>query len=96
MSRTLTLQVDDDLYQLLTTAARSQDRSIGSFIDSALRARIRELPFVGTHVRPESGVGAPPRYQNERRRTLERLFELFEGHDAEAEIRRLKEQDEGF
>ena len=29
-------------------------------------------------------------------RTLERLFELFEGHDADCEIRRLKEEDGGF
>lgn len=29
-------------------------------------------------------------------RTLERLFELFEGHDADSEIRRLKEEDSGF
>ena len=32
----------------------------------------------------------------ERVRTLERLFELFEGHDADGEIRRLKEEDGGF
>ena len=36
------------------------------------------------------------RNAKERIRTLERLFELFSGHDAAAEIRRLKEQDEGF
>ena len=36
------------------------------------------------------------RNAKERIRTLERLFELFRGHDAAAEIRRLKEQDEGF
>lgn len=33
--------------------------------------------------------------REERVRTLERLFELFRGHDAATEIRRLKEQDEG-
>ena len=38
----------------------------------------------------------PRRNARERVRTLERLFELFSGHDAAAEIRRLKEQDEGF
>ena len=38
----------------------------------------------------------PMRSANERVRTLERLFELFSGHDAAAEIRRLKEQDGGF
>ena len=34
--------------------------------------------------------------RKERVETLERLFRLFEGHDAENEIRRIKEQDEGF
>jgi hypothetical protein len=34
--------------------------------------------------------------RQERVKTLEHLFDLFEGHDAEAEIRRLKDQDEGF
>ncbi len=31
-----------------------------------------------------------------RRQSLDRLIELFDGHDADEEIRRLKEQDEGF
>ena len=30
-----------------------------------------------------------------RRKALARLYELFEGHDAAAEITRLKEEDEG-
>ena len=41
-------------------------------------------------------LGIPPARRQERVRTLERLFDLFQGHDAEEEIRRLKEQDEGF
>lgn len=41
-------------------------------------------------------VGIPPARRAERVRTLERLFELFEGHDPADEVRRLKEQDEGF
>ncbi len=40
--------------------------------------------------------GMPAGRRRERRRVLGRLFELFEGHDAEEEIRRLKIQDEGF
>ena len=36
-----------------------------------------------------------PKQPEERVRTLERLFELFRGHNAADEIRRLKEQDEG-
>jgi hypothetical protein len=40
--------------------------------------------------------GVPESRRHERRRTLERLFDLFEGHDGKKEIRRLKSQDEGF
>ncbi len=41
-------------------------------------------------------VGIPPARRAERVRTLERLFELFQGHVPADEVRRLKEQDEGF
>lgn len=41
-------------------------------------------------------IGIPPARRAERVRTLERLFELFQGHDPADEVRRLKEQDEGF
>lgn len=41
-------------------------------------------------------LGLPQPRREERARTLERLFHLFEGHDAAGEVRRLKEQDEGF
>ncbi len=41
-------------------------------------------------------LGVPPERCAERVRLLHRLFELFEGHDAAEEVRRLKEQDEGF
>ena len=41
-------------------------------------------------------LGVPLARRKERRRVLEHLFELFEGHDADDEIRRLREQDEGF
>ena len=40
--------------------------------------------------------GVPAESRRERVKVLERLFELFEGHDAEDEIRRLKSQDERF
>ena len=41
-------------------------------------------------------IGIPPARRAERVRVLERLFELFQGHDPADEVRRLKEQDEGF
>jgi hypothetical protein len=40
--------------------------------------------------------GVPAESRGERRKVLDRLFQLFEGHDAEDEIRRLKTQDPGF
>lgn len=44
----------------------------------------------------EALLGVSEARYRERTAVLERLFELFEGHDAEAEVRRLKEEDEGF
>ena len=44
----------------------------------------------------EAVMGVPRERRMERVEVLHRLFHLFEGHDAEDEIRRLKEQDEGF
>ena len=41
-------------------------------------------------------LGIPQARREERVRILNRLFDLFEGHDAADEVRRLKEQDEGF
>ena len=41
-------------------------------------------------------LGIPPDRRSERVRTLERLFDLFQDHDPADEVRRLKEEDEGF
>ena len=41
-------------------------------------------------------IGIPQGRREERLQILGHLFELFDGHDAGDEIRRLKEQDEGF
>lgn len=88
MSRTLTVQIDDDLYRRLSRAAGSEEGSIISFVDSAIRERLR--------AQAASEARGEARPWGKRRHTLERLFELFEGHDAAEEVRRLKEQDEGF
>jgi hypothetical protein len=40
--------------------------------------------------------GVPEEARKERCQVLRQLFELFEGHDAEDEIRHLKAQDAGF
>jgi len=44
----------------------------------------------------DSVLGVPEKERETRTAALYRLFELFEGHDAEAEIRRLKAEDAGF
>ena len=44
----------------------------------------------------DSVFGVSNEARQERVHTLQRLFHLFEGHDAESEIRRLKAEDEGF
>ena len=40
-------------------------------------------------------LGVPEQARRERRKVLGRLIKLFEGHDAKAEISRLKREDEG-
>lgn len=40
--------------------------------------------------------GVSDEARRHRRQTLDKLIELFDGHDADEEIQRLKEQDEGF
>ena len=41
-------------------------------------------------------MGVPEARREERTKILNRMFDLFGGHDAVDEIRRLKNQDEGF
>lgn len=40
--------------------------------------------------------GVPAKSRQQRKQALKRLFELFEGHDAAEEVRRLKSEDQGF
>lgn len=44
----------------------------------------------------DASRGLPPASRAKRERALLRLFELFEGHDAQAEIARLKSEDQYF
>ena len=41
-------------------------------------------------------LGVSVEQRRERRRALERAFQLFEGNDADAEVARLKDEDDGF
>ena len=84
MSTRTTLLLDDEV----RAAARELAHRYGCSTSEAIRrAVLRQRDAV---------LGIPPARRRERVRMLGRLFHLFEGHDAADEIRRLKEQDEGF
>jgi hypothetical protein len=69
-------------------AARQLALRYGCSTSEAIRrAVLRHRDFV---------FGVPAESRNERRKVLDRLFQLFEGNDAEEEIERLKAQDAGF
>ena len=46
MARTLTLQLDDQTYQLFTEAAEAENRPLAAFIESSVLAWLRERPSV--------------------------------------------------
>ena len=84
MSKRTTLLLDSET----RTAARDLAHRFGCSTSEAIRRSV-------LHHR-DSVLGIPRLQRDERVRILERLFDLFEGHDVADEIRRLKEQDEGF
>jgi len=80
----ITLILDEET----RTAARELAYRYGRSTSEAIRLAI---------VRHRDAVlGLPAGRRRERRQALERLFALFEGHDARAEVRRLKSEDEGL
>ena len=84
MSRRTTLLLDDEV----RAAARALAYRYGCSTSEAIRRAVlghRDAVF-----------GIPQARRDERVRILNRLFDLFQDHDADDEIRRLKEQDEGF
>ena len=84
MSARTTLLLDDEV----RAAARDLAYRYGCSTSEAIRRAIlrhRDAVF-----------GLPEPRRKARLRTLNRLFDLFEDHDAADEVRRLKEQDEGF
>ncbi len=84
MAHRTTLLLDDDTRQ----AARQLALRYGCSMSEAIRRAV---------VRHRDAVfGVPAESRRERRRVLERLFDLFAGHDAEEEVRRLKAEDLGF
>ena len=49
MSKTVTLRLDDETYEILREAARAQNRPLSNLIETAALARIREEQFVDEH-----------------------------------------------
>lgn len=84
MATRTTILLDDEV----RAAARELAHEYGCSTSEAIRrAVLRHRDTV---------MGLSPERRKARVEALQRLFVLFEGHDAEDEIRRLKEQDEGF
>lgn len=79
-----TIVLDDESRRAAEELAEAHHTSLSAVIRQAL-VRQRDL---------ELGVSDASR--SRRRAALERLFELFEDHDPDAEIEELKRQDEGF
>jgi hypothetical protein len=69
-------------------AARQLAQRYGCSMSEAIRrAVVRQRDEV---------LGTSPRQRARRREILQRLFDLFEDADPAAEVRRLKQEDEGF
>jgi hypothetical protein len=83
-SRRTTILLDDETRK----AARDLAGRYGCSVSEAIRRAVLR--------QRDSTFGIGTRARRERRKLLERLFVLFEGNDAEEEIRRLKAEDEGF
>ena len=84
MALRTTLVLDDKARE----AARQLARRYGcSLSEATRRALIRQR---------DVELGIPRERRRERVQTLERLFDLFADNDADAEVRRLKAEDEGF
>jgi hypothetical protein len=77
---------------ILDHEARKAARELALRYDCTLSEAIRRAV-----VRQRDAVlGVPQAVREERTQILHRLFELFEGNDPQAEVRRLKAEDEGF
>jgi hypothetical protein len=84
MASRTTLVLDEEARQ----AARQLARRYGCSLSEAMRrALLRQR---------DADIGVPPGRRRERVRALRRLFDLFEGNDPAAEVRRLKAEDQGF
>lgn len=84
MSSRTTLVLDDRAREAAQQLARRYGCSVS---EATRRALVRQR---------DAELGVPRERRRERARALRRLFDLFEGNDPRAEVRRLKTEDEGF
>lgn len=84
MAHRITILLDD----ASRGAARQLARQYRCSVSEAIRRAV-----LGQR---DAALGLPRAIRHERRRTLLRLFELFDGNDAVEEVRRLKAEDAGF
>ena len=83
MQKIMTITLDEEVQ----AAARELALRYGCSASEAIRRSVlRNRDMI---------PGVSPVRRKERVQILDRLFHLFEGHDAKDEIRRLKEQDGG-
>lgn len=75
---------------MLDDATREAARQLAAEYGCSMSEAIRRA--VVAH--RDSTQGVSEDFRRQRTQALERLFELFEGHDAEAEIRERKAEDE--
>ena len=84
MAHRTTLLLDDE--------ARKASKQLASAYGCSASEAIRRA-IIGHR---DAVLGIPASSRDQRRRVLKRLFELFDGHDADEEIARLKREDTGF
>ena len=77
---------------ILDEPTRRAARQLAAHYDCSASEAIRRA-VIQQH---EAVLGVSLKNRRRRVETLDRLFTLFEGHDAEEEIRRLKAEDGGF
>jgi hypothetical protein len=84
MARRTTLILDEE--------TRTAARELAIRYDCSMSEAIRRAVLRHRN----SVLGVPQEQREARTQTLHHLFGLFEGHDAEAEVRRIKAEDPGF
>lgn len=84
MAHRTTLLLDDETHN----AARELSACLKVSVSEAIRRAILSYR--------QAVLGASPEVRARRRQALEKLIELFEGHDAAEEVARLKAEDQGF